>query len=110
MSQLWSPPGVGPGSQAPQEKSCPYCLEQIRADAMRCRHCRTWLKGNPLQNEWYRSSEGMIAGVCQGLADQFRVSPTLLRLFFVLTTLFGLGTGLVLYIALWFIMPRQPVE
>jgi len=103
---------IGLGAAAPGEtggvKTCPYCLERIRAEAVRCRHCRTWLLDNPLQHEWYRSSEGKLAGVCQGLADQFRVSASLLRVLFVLLTIFGAGTGLIIYVALWFIMPLAP--
>jgi phage shock protein PspC (stress-responsive transcriptional regulator) len=95
------------GSTSSEVKQCPYCLEEIKADAVRCRHCKSWLHGNPLQHEWHRSENGRIAGVCQGLAEQFKVSPTLLRLLFVLSTLFGAGIGLVAYVALWVIMPVQ---
>jgi phage shock protein PspC (stress-responsive transcriptional regulator) len=41
------------------------------------------------------------------LAEQFQMSPTLLRLLFVLTTVFGAGIGLVAYVALWVIMPMK---
>ena len=46
----------------------------------------------------------MIAGVCAGLAEQFGVSVTALRLATVLSTLIG-GWGLVVYVVLWVIMP-----
>lgn len=57
----------------PGMKNCPYCAEEILADAVRCKHCRSWLSGNPLQNEWYRSRHGMISGVCTGLSEQFHI-------------------------------------
>ncbi len=104
MSQV--PPATEP---LLTERRCPLCLESIHPEARRCPHCRSWLAGNPLQSEWYRGGpESRIAGVCAGLASQFPVSPTIIRLLFVLATIFGGGIGLVLYILLWFIMPKLP--
>jgi phage shock protein PspC (stress-responsive transcriptional regulator) len=83
------------------------CLEKVNTGAQRCPHCRSWLKANPLQSEWYRGGpDAKIAGVCSGLAMQFPVSVTIIRLAFVLGTVFAGGIGLVLYIILWFIMPK----
>jgi phage shock protein C len=48
----------------------------------------------------------MIAGVCAGLAEQFGISVTILRLAFALGTLIG-GPGLVIYIVLWVVMPYR---
>ena len=91
-------------------KRCPYCAEEIRAEAIKCRFCGTPLQaGSLLTRSWYRSREGkMIAGVCTGLAEQFGISVTILRLAFVLGTLMG-GPGLIIYIVLWAVMPyRRP--
>jgi len=47
-----------------------------------------------------------IAGVCGGLADYFGIDATIIRIiWFVLA--FGYGTGLLLYLAFWLIVPRQ---
>ncbi len=55
----------------------------------------------------YRSrTEKMLGGVCGGLADLFDIDPTLVRLVFVLATLWG-GIGLVIYLALWWIAPYK---
>lgn len=95
-----------PPANAPV-RTCPLCLESIHPEAQRCPNCRSWLMGNPLQSEWYRGGpESRIAGVCAGLARQFSISATIIRLLFVLATIFGGGIGLVLYILLWFIMPK----
>jgi phage shock protein PspC (stress-responsive transcriptional regulator) len=93
-------------------KRCPYCAEEIRAEAVKCRWCGSLLEpGSALTRTWYRVREGkMIAGVCAGLADQFGVSVTILRLAFVLGTLSSLMLGLVIYLVLWVVMPYRPAR
>ena len=51
-----------------------------------------------------------IAGVCAGLAEEFGISVTILRLAFLLGTLVGGGLGIVLYLVLWVVMPYRPDE
>lgn len=54
----------------------------------------------------YRSStDQKIAGVCAGLAEYFRIDPTLVRLVFVFLALAG-GPGLLIYIIMWIVMPQ----
>lgn len=54
-----------------------------------------------------RSNDRMIAGVAGGLADYFDADPALIRILFVLVTLFGGGAiGILIYIVLWIIMPE----
>ena len=92
-------------------KRCPYCAEEIRAEAVKCRWCGSLLEpGSALTRTWYRAREGkMIAGVCAGLAEQFGMSVTILRLAFVLGTLVsGFMLGLVIYLVLWVVMPYRP--
>jgi phage shock protein C len=58
-----------------------------------------------MQKRLHRSrTEKMIAGVCGGLAEYFDVDPTLIRVLWVLTVLLA-GTGVLLYIVLWIVMP-----
>lgn len=52
------------------------------------------------------SQDKMLFGVAGGLAEYFNVDPVLVRLVFVLGT-FASGVGLMAYIVLAFIMPRQ---
>jgi phage shock protein C len=56
----------------------------------------------------YRSGrEKILGGVCGGLAEYFGVDPTIVRALWILFSL-AYGTGIVLYIVLWIIMPRNP--
>ncbi len=89
-------------------KQCPYCAEDIQDQAMKCRYCGSLLDGSALTRTWFRSRRGkMIAGVCAGLAEQFGISVTALRLAAVLLTLLGAGWGIIIYIVLWVIMPYR---
>ena len=91
-------------------KRCPYCAEEIRAEARKCRYCGSLVEGGtPLSRTWYRVRETKtVAGVCAGLAEQFGVSVTLVRLAFLLSALFGGGMGIVIYLVLWVVMPYRP--
>ena len=57
----------------------------------------------------YRSrTDKMIAGVCGGLGQYLGVDPTLIRLTFVLLLLFGIGSGLLVYLAMMLLVPLEP--
>jgi signal transduction histidine kinase len=57
----------------------------------------------------YRSVDGrVVAGVAHGLAEQLRLSPLAVRIGFAALTVFS-GFGLVLYLALWAVVPLAPV-
>lgn len=51
------------------------------------------------------NTDKKIGGVCGGLGEYFGIDPILFRLAFVLFTLGG-GSGILLYIILWVIMPE----
>jgi phage shock protein C len=56
----------------------------------------------------YRSRTNReLAGICGGLGRYFNVDATLLRVLFVLLAVLG-GSGLVLYLVLWIIIPSEP--
>lgn len=97
-------------SEALATRRCPYCAEEVRAEAVKCRWCGSYLSGGPLQRSWYRAREGKrVAGVCAGLAQEFGISVTLIRLAFILATLIG-GPGIIIYAVLWVVMPKRPPE
>lgn len=49
----------------------------------------------------------MIAGVCGGLAEYFNMDPTIVRLLYVLLTMFSKGLGILAYIILIFAVPEE---
>ena len=56
----------------------------------------------------YRSrSNRQVAGVCGGLAQYFNLDATLIRILFVVLAVLG-GSGIVLYVAMWIIVPNEP--
>jgi phage shock protein C len=56
----------------------------------------------------YRSrTDRKLAGVCGGLAEYFNIDATLVRVLFVVLAVLG-GSGLLLYLALWIVVPNQP--
>ena len=51
----------------------------------------------------------MIAGVASGVADFFGIDPTIVRVLWALTILFG-GLGAIVYIILWIVMPEPGTD
>lgn len=55
----------------------------------------------------YRSeSNKMLGGVCGGLGEVFDLDPTIIRVLFLVALFFG-GSGFLLYIILWVVIPTR---
>lgn len=55
----------------------------------------------------YRSSNRILAGVCGGIAEYFDVDPTLIRVVYVVLSIFSAAfPGLLLYIILMILIPN----
>jgi phage shock protein C len=56
----------------------------------------------------YRSRKArMLAGICGGLGEYFNVDPTMMRLIYVLATIF-LPFMILVYLVMWVIVPEEP--
>ncbi len=59
------------------------------------------------EDRLYRSEKNrVIGGVAGGLGEYFGIDYTIIRVIFVLLTIFG-GYGILIYLILWFIMPSE---
>lgn len=59
------------------------------------------------QKKLFRSIDNrMVCGVCGGIGNYFNVDPTLIRLVWVLASIFG-GSGLLVYIIAAVIIPEE---
>ncbi|UCH90308.1 MAG: PspC domain-containing protein [Thermoplasmata archaeon] len=57
----------------------------------------------------YRSrSDKWVGGVCGGLAQYFKIDPVLVRLSWVIITLFTMGAGIIGYILFWIFVDKEP--
>src|SRR5258708_37821447 len=55
------------------------------------------------------STNKKLGGVCAGLAEYFDMDPTLVRVLWLLVVLCG-GTGILLYVILWIVLPLAPLQ
>ena len=57
----------------------------------------------------YRSHDRMIAGVLSGFAEYINADKSLIRLVYVLISVFSAGfPGLLAYIIAWIVIPEKP--
>jgi len=59
----------------------------------------------------YRSKkERILGGVCAGIGAHLEVDPTVIRLIWAGVSVLSIGTGIVIYILAWIIIPEEDTE
>lgn len=48
-----------------------------------------------------------LGGVCGGIGEYFERDSTVIRVLFILITLFSFGFGILAYLAMWLIIPKR---
>ena len=54
-----------------------------------------------------RQDNRIVAGVCSGLADYLGMDVNLMRILVALLTLFTVGTGILVYLVAWAVIPEE---
>ncbi len=56
----------------------------------------------------YRSEDRLIGGVCSGIAEYFKMDPTMVRLGYVLLSVLSAAfPGLLVYVIMWLVVPPK---
>jgi phage shock protein C len=94
---------------------CTKCGNELRDQDRFCSSCgagtaRAFVAPHPEAKLSRPMSEAKIAGVCAGFARYFALDVTLVRVLWVVITVFPLPCfGVVAYIVAWIVMPKDPV-
>ncbi len=88
---------------------CNYCGKMISDDAYLCAYCGKRVAGVIARERLVRPRNGRkVAGVCLGFAEYFDLDVALVRIVWVMCTLFGM-MGIIAYFAAWIVIPEEPV-
>jgi phage shock protein C len=96
---------------------CYNCGKELEQEARYCSICGTqkasvWPSSGETRppRRFSRVREGKkIAGVCGGVARHFDLDVTLVRILWILVTIFPPIPGLIAYIVCWIAMPQDPL-
>ncbi len=62
----------------------------------------------PIKRLYRSRNDKILGGVCAGIAEYLEIDPVVVRLIWVIATLFSMGLGILVYIIAWIIIPEEP--
>lgn len=93
---------------------CTKCGLELQDQVKFCSECgtatRAGVQAVPRPDRLTRTNDGKIAGVCAGFARYFGVDVTVVRIIWLVITIWPLPLfGVVAYIIAWIVMPKDPL-
>src|ERR1700739_1326629 len=99
---------------------CPKCQKEIADGSKFCYNCGAKLVADaaatpppayapPAKRLMRSSRDKKLGGVCAGLAEDFDLDPTIVRVVWLLAVLLS-GTGLLVSLILWIVLPLAPAS
>lgn len=83
-----------------------YVSEEFQNASEKNTKTETQSDSEPVQKRLFRDTEnGLLGGVCSGLAHYFNLDVTIVRIIFILLTILG-GSGILIYLVLLFVAPE----
>jgi phage shock protein C len=63
---------------------------------------------HPYRKLYRSTSDKWIAGVCGGIAEYYHMDPVMVRLLWIVVTIFSMGAGIIGYILFWIFVKKYP--
>ena len=82
---------------------CPQCGTNTHKDGFRSE------TGKPARFLSRPRDDRKIAGVCAGIARYLGIDVTLVRIIMLVLAICPPGTGLIIYLVCWIVMPQEPL-
>lgn len=91
--------------------TCRRCSREIDDGSAFCRFCGTATTAEPQRRLTRMPADGMVGGVCAGIADYLHADVTLVRLAWVILSVFpgAIVGGVIAYVAAWILLPEAPI-